>query len=132
MTQRLPILRTAALTLAAALSLLAAPSAGAAEAGPACNPSYLMKSGDMLCGSHLSFSMKASDAKDDAIDITWKGRHYHLAREATTTGAYHFDDPKTGLTLIQIPTKSMLLDHKHMIRLADDCNPIGGSQVASK
>ncbi len=124
--------RLTAMLLAVSLSALGAASAGATDAGPACTPPYLMKAGEMQCGSHLSFDVKADDKADSAIELTWKGRHYHLAREATTTGAYHFDDPKTGLTLIQIPAKSMLLDHKHMIRLADDCNPVDGSQVASK
>lgn len=132
MPQRLPAPRTVALMLALSLTALTAPIAGATDAGPACTPPYLMKSGQMQCGSHLSFDVKADDAQDTAVDLTWKGRHYHLAREATTTGAYHFDDPKTGLTLIQIPAKSMLLDHKNMVRLADDCNPVDGSQIASK
>jgi len=91
-------------------------------------PSYQMKSGHMLCGEHQSFDLASVDADASEVRLTWKGRHYDMVREATTSGAYHFDDDKDGLVMIQIPAKSMLFDHKHMTRLADDCNPVVASQ----
>lgn len=134
----LPVRRPARL-LAATCALLgaclAAPLATAASMGAARDPlpSYKMKDGHMLCGSHLSMDVKAEDAADHAIRLTWKGRHYVLVRKPTTTGAYHFDDVKAGLVMIQIPAKSMLFDKKDMTRLADDCNPaVGSPVVASK
>lgn len=103
-------------------------AAATAAAQDAVKPVYQMKWGHMRCGSHQTMDVKREDANDHAILITWKGRRYLLTRKPTTTGAYHFDDAKAGLVMIQIPAKSMLFDKRDMTRLADDCNPI----VASK
>ena len=121
--------------LGAATLCLCAPLALAASAGAGNDPlpSYKMKDGHMLCGSHMSMDVKAEGKADQEIRLTWKGRHYLLMRKPTTTGAYHFDDDKAGLVMIQIPAKSMLFDNKNMTRLADDCNPVAGARViASK
>jgi len=90
----------------------------------AVNPVYQMKWGRMECGSHEFMDIKQEGANDQSILITWKGRQYLLTRKPTTTGAYHFDDARAGLVMIQIPAKSMLFDKKNMTRLADDCNPV--------
>lgn len=103
-------------------------AAATAAAQQAVNPVYQMKLGHMRCGSHLTMDVKREDPNDHAILITWKGRHYLLTRKPTTTGAYHFDDAKAGLVMIQIPAKSMLFDKRDMTRLADDCNPIVASR----
>ncbi|MDE2254388.1 MAG: hypothetical protein KGL42_09020 [Betaproteobacteria bacterium] len=103
-------------------------AAAAAAERQAVNPIYQMKIGRMQCGSHEFMDVKQEDAHDQSILVTWKGRHYLLTRKPTTTGAYHFDDAKAGLVMIQIPAKSMLFDKKHMTRLADDCNPMVASR----
>ena len=103
-------------------------AAAAAAERQAVNPIYQMKIGRMQCGSHEFMDVKQEDANDQSILVTWKGRHYLLTRKPTTTGAYHFDDVKAGLVMIQIPAKSMLFDKKHMTRLADDCNPMVASR----
>ncbi|NNM63363.1 MAG: hypothetical protein HKL99_01870 [Burkholderiales bacterium] len=90
----------------------------------AVNPIYQMKWGHMECGSHEFMDIKQEGTNNQSILVTWKGRRYLLARKPTTTGAYHFDDAKAGLVMIQIPAKSMLFDKRNMTRLADDCNPI--------
>ena len=94
-------------------------------------PSYKMKVGAMVCGDRRRMDVRVEGKNDGAIDLTWKGRHYLLLRKPTTTGAYHFDDQKAGLVMIQIPAKSMLFDKKDMIRLADDCNPIAATKVVA-
>ena len=103
-------------------------AAAAAAERQAVNPIYQMKIGRMQCGSHEFMDVKEEGANDQSILVTWKGRHYLLTRKPTTTGAYHFDDVKAGLVMIQIPAKSMLFDKKHMTRLADDCNPMVASR----
>ena len=94
-------------------------------------PSYKMKAGPMVCGDRRRMDVRVAGKDDGAIDLTWKGRHYLLLRKPTTTGAYHFDDQKAGLVMIQIPAKSMLFDKKDMMRLADDCNPIAATKVVA-
>ena len=122
------------------LLVVLAPGAPAADASAAHGaqlsypvPSYKMKSGWMVCGSRERIDVQAEGPDDRAIRLTWKGRHYLLQRKPTTTGAYHFDDRKAGLVMIQIPAKSMLFDNKHMLRLADNCNPVpAGTFLARK
>ena len=140
---------TNALLGAALLATSALPSAFAAQAGhpadkpvivvnntpgarvpgtdnglPDVNPVYPFKSGKMVCGLHREpLDVKVDAAGDQSIVVTWNKKHYLLKRTPTSTGAYHFDDEKAGVVLIQIPAKSMLFDQKHMMRLADDCVP---------
>jgi hypothetical protein len=69
-----------------------------------------------------------ADIRVDRLDmerevaITWKKKSYLLHKVSTSTGAYRYEDPSTGLTLIQIPTKTILLDARQGQRLADECN----------
>lgn len=94
-------------------------------------PGYRMKDGRMRCGDRLRMDVEIEGKDDHAIDLTWKGHHYLLLRKPTTTGAYHFDDEKAGLVMIQIPAKSMLFDNKSMMRLADDCNPVSSTKIVA-
>ena len=123
------LLATSCLGLCAALVAATAQAASPASADPP--PSYKMKSGPMVCGSHLRMDVKAEGRNDHAILLTWKGHHYLMLRKPTTTGAYHFDDRKAGLVMIQIPAKSMLFDNRNMTRLADDCNPMGATRIVA-
>ena len=123
------LLATSCLGLCAALVAATAYAASPASADPL--PSYKMKSGPMICGSHLRMDVKAEGRDDHAILLTWKGRHYLMLRKPTTTGAYHFDDRKAGLVMIQIPAKSMLFDNRNMTRLADDCNPMVATPIVA-
>ncbi len=136
----LPARRPACLPLAAPFALCAAllaplahaasPAGGAGSRDPL--PSYKMKAGEMQCSDHLRMNVQADGPADSRIRLTWHGRHYIMRRQPTTTGAYHFDDVKAGLVMIQIPAKSMLFDSRHMMRLADDCNPGSATRVASR
>lgn len=91
---------------------------------PDVNPVFAFKSGPMVCGlHHRPLDVKVETADDQSILVIWDKRRYLLKRRPTSTGAYHFNDEKAGLVLIQIPAKSMLFDQKHMMRLADDCVP---------
>jgi hypothetical protein len=114
---------------AAVAATVAPPAPVVAQADPL--PSYAMKEGRMICGDRLRMDVRIEGKDDHAIDLTWKGRHYLLLRKPTTTGAYHFDDQKAGLVMIQIPAKSMLFDKKDMMRLADDCNPIAATKLVA-
>ena len=114
---------------AAVAATVTPPAPVVAQADPL--PSYAMKGGRMVCGDRLRMDIRIEVKDDHAIDLTWKGRHYLLLRKPTTTGAYHFDDQKAGLVMIQIPAKSMLFDKKDMMRLADDCNPIAATKLVA-
>ena len=111
------------LAVLAAAGLLACAQARAAES---VIPTYPMKSGPMRCSDHQSMALEQVSAT--SLELVWKGRRYRLDRDPTTTGAYHYDDRKVGLVMIQIPAKSMLFDNRNMTRLADDCNPVVASR----
>ena len=59
------------------------------------------------------------------IALRWKDRLYRLRRIETTTGANRFENKKTGLVWIGIPTKGMLLDSRHGQQLANECKTRG-------
>ena len=62
---------------------------------------------------------------NDHIALRWKSHLYRLHRVATTTGANRFENKKAGLLWNGIPAKSMLLDSRHAIQLANECKTAG-------
>lgn len=125
--QQPTVVATAATATPALLTRSNVPGArvpGTENGYPDVNPVFALKAGHMVCGNHhLPLDVKVEDANDQAVLLTWNKKRYVLNRIPTSTGAYHFDDVKAGVVLIQIPTKSMLFDKKNMTRLADDCVP---------
>lgn len=90
---------------------------------PAQNPAWAaLNVGRMMCAEGTSFQISRADVGNE-IDVTWKGRQYTLHNVPTSSGAFRYEDPASGLVLIQIPAKSELLDSKIGQRLADECNP---------
>jgi hypothetical protein len=60
--------------------------------------------------------------QDDAhIALRWKNRLQRLERVGTTTGALRFENVRTGLIWIGIPSKGILLDSKMNRQLANEC-----------
>ena len=55
------------------------------------------------------------------VDLTWKGHVYEMLPVATSTGALRFEDRRSGMVWIQIPSKSMLLNSKIGQQLANEC-----------
>lgn len=70
-------------------------------------------------GNKLSIYQNAGD--DQSIALRWNRRIHRLTRVDTTTGANRFENRKTGLVWIGIPAKSMLLDSKKGLQLANEC-----------
>ncbi|PLZ00843.1 hypothetical protein CY652_18500 [Burkholderia sp. WAC0059] len=73
------------------------------------------------CEDGLSFLLKGDMKRDQIVTVHWGDRNYNLPRETTTTGADRFHDAASGLDLVVIPTKAMLLSDKDDTRLADEC-----------
>lgn len=97
---------------------------GSENGYPDVNPVFRFTSGRLVCGTRrVPLDIKVEGADDQKVLITFEKKHYLLVRKPTSTGAYHFDDARAGIVLIQIPVKSMLFDKKNMTRLADDCVP---------
>jgi hypothetical protein len=73
------------------------------------------------CDDGLFFDLKGDMKRDQIVTVHWNNKNYSLPREATTTGADRFHDPASGLDLVVIPTKAMLLSDADDSRLADEC-----------
>jgi hypothetical protein len=53
--------------------------------------------------------------------IQFKGKDHLLFAVDTATGAVRYQENRSGITWIKIPSKSMLLDSKLGLQLANDC-----------
>lgn len=82
------------------------------------------------CAEGLSFDLKGDMKRDQVVTVHWANKNYTLPRETTTTGADRFHDPASGLDLVVIPTKAMLLSDKDDSRLADECKTAAMAQGA--
>ena len=76
---------------------------------------------DRYCDLGANIAVDRLDMERE-VEIQWLKKRYVLQKVATTTGAYRYEDKSSGMTLIQIPTKTILLNAKEGQRLADECN----------
>lgn len=76
---------------------------------------------DLQCERNQRFSLGGDVGLDNMVEMKWKGMMYRMTRVGTTTGAHRFEDPASGLILISIPGKAMLLDGKRGQPVANEC-----------
>ncbi len=58
---------------------------------------------------------------DSHIALRWKNHLRRMDKVGTTTGAQRYENAKTGLVWIGIPSKGILLDSKQSRQLANEC-----------
>jgi hypothetical protein len=58
---------------------------------------------------------------DSHIALRWQNRLRRMDKVGTTTGAQRYENTKTGLVWIGIPSKGILLDSKQGRQLANEC-----------
>lgn len=85
---------------------------------------------DLLCELGQRLSIAGNMMLDQAVDLSWKGRMYRMMRVGTSTGAQRFEDRSSGLILISIPSKAMLLDGRRGEPVANDCRAGHGGRPA--
>ncbi len=73
------------------------------------------------CELGNSVTMYVNPADSDHVAMRWKKRLYRLSKVDTTTGAVRFENSKSGLVWIGIPTKGLLLDSHKGQQLANEC-----------
>lgn len=73
------------------------------------------------CELGNSLVMYAHANDEQSMAMRWKNRLYKLTRVSTSTGAHRFENEKSGLVWIDIPTKGMLLDSHRGHQLANEC-----------
>lgn len=83
---------------------------------------------DLHCERNLQVTLGGDIGRDSAIELKWKGMLYKMLRVGTSTGANRFEDPVSGLILISIPGKAMLLDGRRGEPVANECRARTGGR----
>lgn len=75
--------------------------------------------GTYKCELGRAFDLKVHD--ENNAEILWQKKKYPLNRVSTSTGAIRMEDQKTGMFMIQIPSKTILMNTKTGSQLANEC-----------
>jgi hypothetical protein len=84
--------------------------------------------GNLPCELGASVTLAADAKAPGYFDVQGKNFKYRMFPVATTTGAIRLEDQKAGAVWLQLANKSMLMNQKLGIRLADEC--MSPSQMA--
>lgn len=84
--------------------------------------------GKIQCELGADVTITADDKKAGFFTVSTKGAHYRMHPVESRTGAIRLEDPKAGAMWLQIANKSMLMNQKQGLRLADEC--MAPAQVA--
>ena len=84
--------------------------------------------GSLPCELGTSVSLKPDSKAPGYFDVQGKNFKYRMFPVATTTGAIRLEDRKAGAVWLQLANKSMLMNQKQGVRLADEC--MSPAQVA--
>lgn len=77
--------------------------------------------GKLPCELGASVTLTADDKNPGYFDMQGKNFSYRMFPVATSTGAIRLEDQKAGAVWLQLANKSMLMNQKLGIRLADEC-----------
>jgi len=77
--------------------------------------------GDAACEFNQTVSVLPVKDKPGHFHLTFKKVVYNMLPEETSTGAVRLEDKKAGVVWIQIPVKSMLMNHRIGQRMVDAC-----------
>lgn len=84
-------------------------------------PSWaVLTPGKVTCSGGKFYTIIRAEA-GNFIVMNWQGKQYTLNHVPTTTGTYRYEDYTSGLVIVQIPAKALLLNSKIGQRLADEC-----------
>lgn len=84
--------------------------------------------GKLPCELGASVTLTQDEKAAGYFDVHGKNFKYRMFPVATTTGAIRLEDQKAGAVWLQLANKSMLMNQKQGIRLADEC--MSPAQVA--
>ena len=77
--------------------------------------------GSADCEFNQHVSVEAMADRPGHFKLSFKNAHYVMTPEETSTGAVRLHDKKSGVVWLQIPVKSMLMNHKIGQRMVDGC-----------
>ena len=84
--------------------------------------------GKIQCELGADVTVTADDKKAGFFTVSTKGVRYRMHPVESRTGAIRLEDPRAGAMWLQIANKSMLMNQKEGLRLADEC--MAPAQVA--
>ena len=84
--------------------------------------------GSLPCELGATVSLNPDSKAPGYFDVQGKNFKYRMFPVATTTGAIRLEDHKAGAVWLQLANKSMLMNQKQGVRLADEC--MSPAQVA--
>ncbi|MCD6026925.1 MAG: putative signal peptide protein [Solimicrobium sp.] len=73
------------------------------------------------CELNDSLTIYSHKVDNNRVALRWHNKLYGLKRVETTTGANRFENKKSGMVWIRIPSKGMLLDSIHGQQLTNEC-----------
>ena len=77
--------------------------------------------GKIQCELGADVTVTADDKKAGFFTVSTKGARYRMHPVESRTGAIRLEDPRAGAMWLQIANKSMLMNQKQGLRLADEC-----------
>jgi len=77
--------------------------------------------GQFPCELGQSVTVEQDRRSPNQYYLDFKGERYHLTPVKTSSGAIRLEDEAKGAVWLQLPNKSMLMNHKLGQRQADEC-----------
>ena len=77
--------------------------------------------GKIQCELGADVTVTPDEKKPGYFTVSTKGARYRMHPVESRTGAIRLEDPHAGAMWLQLGNKSMLMNQKQGLRLADDC-----------
>lgn len=77
--------------------------------------------GKIQCELGADVTVTADDKKPGFFTVSTKGARYRMHPVESRTGAIRLEDPRAGALWLQLGNKSMLMNQKQGVRIADEC-----------
>jgi Ni/Co efflux regulator RcnB len=77
--------------------------------------------GKIQCELGADVTVAADEKKPGFFTVSTKGVRYRMHPVESRTGAIRLEDPRAGAMWLQLGNKSMLMNQKQGLRLADEC-----------
>lgn len=77
--------------------------------------------GKIQCELGADVTVTADDKKPGFFTVSTKGARYRMHPVESRTGAIRLEDARAGAMWLQLGNKSMLMNQKQGVRLADEC-----------
>ncbi|MDQ7958112.1 MAG: hypothetical protein REJ24_17060 [Rhodocyclaceae bacterium] len=77
--------------------------------------------GKIQCELGADVTVTADDKKPGFFTVSTKGARYRMYPVESRTGAIRLEDARAGAMWLQLGNKSMLMNQKQGVRLADEC-----------